>query len=217
MKSFLIDTSTEALIIILMEDDKIIDYHYEIIKRDHSTLLMPSLDNLLTRNQIDIKNIKRIIVASGPGSYTGVRIGVTVAKTLSYTLNIPLYQVSTLELMACSFIEKAKYIMPIIDARRGNVFGALYQVNNNQLIPLYPDQLYSFTELLDNAKKKTQDKVLVVGLGEVNIPDNQFTYLKVSDYFNPQMVFNLNITEVENVHTFVPNYKRKAEAEMNLK
>jgi len=217
VKSLLIDTSTEALILILTEDDKVIDYHYEIIKRDHSTLLMPNLDNLLARNHFDISEIDRLIVTEGPGSYTGVRIGVTVAKTLSYALNIPLYKVSTLELMASSFIDKGMYIMPIIDARRGNVFGALYHVKQNRLVPIYPDQLYSFSELLENVKQNISEDVLVVGLGEVNLTDTQFTYLKVSDYFNPKCVFNVTLTLVDNVHTFVPSYKRKAEAELNLK
>ena len=100
MKKLLIDTSSDALIILLFHDFEVIDYVFKMVKRDHSSVLMPNIDNLLIRNKLKIKEIDEVIVGYGPGSYTGVRIGVTVAKTLSYALKIPLKKVSSLQIMS---------------------------------------------------------------------------------------------------------------------
>ncbi len=205
MKNLLIDTSTECLVIILSEGIEVVDHTFKIVKRNHSSQLMPNIDQLLKRNDVDIVNIKQIIVSEGPGSYTGVRIGVTVAKTLCYALNIPLKKISSLKLMSASFMNKAKYIVPLIDARRGNVFSALYEVKHHKLKPVFDEKLYHFDDYVKQIKEKVKDDICFVGMDFEKI-----------DY-NPQFIMNLDFENVSNIHTFVPSYKRLPEAELKLR
>lgn len=214
MKKLLIDTSSDALIILLFSDNEVIDYVFKMVKRDHSSVLMPNIDNLLSRNQVKIKDINEIIVGYGPGSYTGIRIGVTVAKTLSYTLNLSLKKISSLKIMAISLIDQAKYIAPMIDARRGNVFAALYKVEKNKLKVVLEDNLYNYLSFQEEVLELTKNEKLYY------ISNNKFVetdaILLLEDVFNPKLFKYMEYEEVDNIHTFVPNYLRKTEAEMNL-
>ncbi len=220
MKKLLIDTSTQALILILSEELHVIDYLIDEVIKDHSSKLMPSIDLLLKRNKIDIQEIEEIIVANGPGSYTGVRIGVTVGKTLSYALNATLLKISTLKLMSANYMHQAKYIVPLIDARRGNVFAALYEVEQNKLQPILEDKLYSYLDLIKLIKSHVKEDVLFVGIDalKLSVCDEQFHYAQTFiEDFNPNLIMSLDFEQVPDLHAFVPNYKRLAEAEINLK
>lgn len=222
MKKLFFDTSTKALIIILAKDKEAVDSIFEIVIKDHSSLLMPRIQEILKRNSLDIKDIDEFYVTEGPGSYTGVRIGVTVAKTLSYALNKPLYKISTLKFISASYLNKAKFIVPIIDARRGNVFSTLYKVENNNLVNVLEEGLYKLSDLLQKIAEKTNDSVMFVGLDSENfralIESNPKFILKSSfeSDFSFRLVINVDFEIVQNVHTVIPNYRRLAEAEINL-
>lgn len=215
MKKLLIDTSSDALIILLFHDFEVIDYVFKMVKRDHSSVLMPNIDNLLIRNKLKIKEIDEVIVGYGPGSYTGVRIGVTVAKTLSYALKIPLKKVSSLQIMSASLIDKAKYIAPMIDARRGNVFSSLYKVENNKLQVVLEDKLYPFLSFHDEVLRLTNNENLYY-ISINQFVDMDVNFVLLDDVFNPQLFKYLDFIQVDNIHPFVPNYLRKTEAEMKL-
>ncbi|HEY8364844.1 MAG TPA: tRNA (adenosine(37)-N6)-threonylcarbamoyltransferase complex dimerization subunit type 1 TsaB [Haloplasmataceae bacterium] len=220
MKRLLIDTSTQALILILANDQDVIDYLFENIERDHSTRLMPCIESIFVKNNVSVKDINEILVSYGPGSYTGIRIGVVVAKALCYALNIPLKYISTLRLMSASLKNKAKYIVPMIDARRGNVFASLYRVENNELINIISDDLYPYEKLLSDIKKYTQnDDIYFVSnkFPDYVIKDEKLHYELLIDHFDPQLLIQEKFINVDNLHFFVPNYKRLTEAEMNLK
>ncbi len=222
MYKLFFDTSTKALTIILIRDNVAIDSIFEIIIRDHSSLLMPNVDKILKRNSLNIKDIDEYYVTEGPGSYTGVRIGITVAKTLSYALNKLLYKISTLKVISASYLNDNKYIVPLIDARRGNVFSTLYKVENNCLINLLDEGLYQLSELLKKVSELTDDLVLFVGLDNENfralIEGNPQFIIRSSfeSDFCAQLVINSDFEKVQNVHTVIPNYRRLAEAEINL-
>lgn len=216
MKRLLLDTSTQALIIILLDDNEVIDYVFKIVERNHSTILMPNISEILEKNNLKIKDIDEIIVGNGPGSYTGIRIGVTVAKTLSYTLNIPLKKVSTLKLLSVSLFEEAKFIGSLIDARRKNVFAALYKVNGGRLETVLEDKLYNYQSFLAKVIELTGNKdTFLISNDKLQNENDNFRFLK--DVFNPKMVKYLDFETVEEIHSFVPNYQRMTEAEMNLK
>ena len=100
------------------------------MKKNHSVRVMPAIEQLL--NDCDMKptDLDKIVVAKGPGSYTGVRIGVTIAKTLAWTLNIPLVGISSLEVLAASVEDILHgFVSPLFDARRGQIYTGLYQFN----------------------------------------------------------------------------------------
>lgn len=95
-----IDTSNQTMVLCLEENGKIIGTQVMTNQKNHSISLMPGIDFLLSINQKKPKDLTKIIIAEGPGSYTGLRIGVTTAKTLAWTLGVELYAVSSLALIA---------------------------------------------------------------------------------------------------------------------
>jgi tRNA threonylcarbamoyladenosine biosynthesis protein TsaB len=181
MKLF-IDTATGLLQVALF-DEKMIDLHTHIGKNDHSKTLMVEIEALLKRNNINAKDLTEIIVGEGPGSYTGVRIGVVVAKTLAFTLDIPLYKVSSLEVIASS---RNGIVPVVIDARRGNAFCASYNVDNN------------FEVVVEPALRKLEDFEAMVEVEDICTIEETA--------IRPEI---LNKELVEDVHTFSPNYLRE--------
>ena len=95
------------------------------IKQNHSVQLMPEIQKLFEQSQVDKQEITDIVVAEGPGSYTGLRIGVTVAKTLAYALQTRLYGVSSLKALAATIKDEHRLLVPIFDARRSGLYRCL--------------------------------------------------------------------------------------------
>ena len=129
MTYLFIDTAN-SFIISIIKDDKILYYKNDISNSDTSSKVMPILDEAFKNTNLTINDIDKIFVVNGPGSFTGIRVGVTIAKTISYCLNKPLISLSELELLATTSTN-SDYIVPIIDARRGYVYGAIYDKNLN--------------------------------------------------------------------------------------
>lgn len=125
--SLWIDSATPTLWLALMRSDEVIASHQQQGDNDHSKTLMPSVERLLQEASLTVKDLHEIVVGVGPGSYTGTRIGVVVAKTLAYALKIPLYKISSLALLASS---QEGRVMAAVDARRGYVFAGLYEVKD---------------------------------------------------------------------------------------
>ena len=98
MWSLFIDTHYKNIVIALYKDDNLISIIDKEIKKDHSVFIMPLLQELLTKNNLTVQDLQEIYVCKGPGSFTGIRLCVTIAKTLAYTLNIPIKSLTSLEL-----------------------------------------------------------------------------------------------------------------------
>ena len=216
VNKLLIDTSTQALIIIL-EKNRQLDFVFKMGHNNHSETLMKEIEQLMERNKMKIAEIDAFYVGNGPGSYTGVRVGVTVAKTFAYTLNKPLYFCSSLKILAASYKNKGKWIIPTIDARRGNAFSALYE--GDTLLPQIEEGLYPIDQLLKKVKAKKSDSVLIVGLDHsmISLIDQPFTIK--SDFegdLDPQSMMSLDFFKVGDLHAFSPDYKRITEAEANV-
>ena len=130
MKIFYLDTSSNFLYTAILEDEVVIAEDKEKLEKDLSKYTLPKIKELILKNNISFDDIEKIIVVNGPGSFTGIRIGLTIAKTLAWAKNIPIIQISSLEAMALSNnMENIDYIVPIIDARRGFVFSTIYDNN----------------------------------------------------------------------------------------
>ena len=157
---------------------------------------MPTLEALLSTHRLTPKAIHEIYVGVGPGSYTGIRIGVVVAKMLGWSLKIPVYEVSSLALMASS-VDDDTIILPYIDARRGHAFTGVYQLENGLLKRLKEDQ-YSHFETFKS----------------------HVDYDKIIDFGKPDMTKLFHSTlvkKVDNIHHLSPVYLRETEAERQLK
>lgn len=130
MKILAIDTSNQPLSVALVEDDQTIIEHTVNIRKNHSVQLMPAIENLFTQSNWAFRDIDRIAVAEGPGSYTGLRIAVTIAKSLAWAHDIELVGISSLKVIAAnSDPAPATLIVPLFDARRENIYTGLYTKN----------------------------------------------------------------------------------------
>lgn len=215
-----IDTSNKTLGVVIGEENQVISSYYSQASKNHSETLMPAIDFCVKESRLSPKHIDKIIVAKGPGSYTGLRIGVTTAKTLSWTLGASLYAVSSLACLAKNSQEKDKLIVPFIDARRGFLYTGAYKYENNQLINVLPDQYISFDEWLDVLLKQ-EHKLVFIG-EEYGKLEEKFNDLSESTDIevilqpsNPAVMLDMSclLEKIEDVNEFVPTYLKKVEAE----
>ena len=132
MRILYIDTSSSYLYTAIVENDKLISEIKEDFGQRLSEVALPKIASMFTDNNLEAKDIDKIIVVDGPGSFTGIRIGITIAKVYSWSLNIPITTITSLEAMAISS-EENKMHVPIINARRGFVYAAIYDKNFNEL------------------------------------------------------------------------------------
>lgn len=205
MISLFIDTSSTTAIVALYNDNKQIEIIKEDNMQDISSHIMPMLDKLLTNNNIMINQINKIFVVNGPGSFTGLRIGVTIAKTIAWSLNIPVVPISSLEVLASTPFE-GDYIVPYIDARRDYVYAGIY---NKELDTAVNDQYIHINSLLSYL---TGDKIYkFVGSKKMGF-DNT-----IIPNINLDMVISKHLNdEGVNPHSLVPDYLKKTEAEEKL-
>ena len=153
----LIDTSQETGTAALAGNGEVLFKEENNIAKEHAAWLHPAIKRLLEKAKITVRDLEAVAVVAGPGSYTGLRVGMAAAKGFCYALKIPLITRNTLEVMAESMKDpaanKAALICPMIDARRDEVFTALYQINTlnaftvnrqlstvNQLTEILPPQ-----------------------------------------------------------------------------
>lgn len=205
MISLVIDTCNSNLTVAIVRDNNILSIYNERIFTDLSTKIFPVMQEVFIKAGIEPKDIDTIYVANGPGSFTGIRIGVTVAKTYAWALNKKIISFSSLEFMATTKVSE-DYIIPVIDARRDSVYAGIY---NEHLDNIMNDTYISIEEL----KQRLQGKSYKI------ISYDEFEKL---DTINPQ-VNVLKIVEKHkndsgtNPHSLNPNYLKLTEAEMNLK
>jgi len=136
----LIDTATPVCSVAISHNNAVLDYLDSETANAHASELTLNIQNLLLRNQLTTADLAAVAVSMGPGSYTGLRIGVSTAKGLCYALDIPLMAVNTLDAMVDGFRFRQHYaedtiFVPMIDARRMEVYCAYYDLNANSLSP----------------------------------------------------------------------------------
>lgn len=131
MLTLFISTYNEYVIIGLLKDGKEISLINRTSLKGHNTLIVPSIEEILKNNNLTVHDLNNIIVVNGPGSFTGIRLGITVAKTLAYTLNISIKTISSIEAIACSISDKDKIIT--INDSKGKYIGKFI---NHELVDL---------------------------------------------------------------------------------
>lgn len=219
-----IDTANTPLSVALVEDGRIICEQTSTFSRTHSIQAMPAIERLLNEAHLRPTDLEAIAVSEGPGSYTGVRIGVTLAKTLAWTLQIPLVGVSSLEVLAANAIPFAGVICPIFDARRGNVYCGLYKTEGERLQALREDCHSSLDQLLTDVAELNQPVLFIgtdVNLHKTSISrmlGDQAVYAPFAQQL-PRASHLIGLAEQRvpavDIHQFVPNYRRMTEAETN--
>jgi tRNA threonylcarbamoyl adenosine modification protein YeaZ len=211
MKVLAFDTSSKALSVALLEEENRLAELTLTIKKNHSITLMPTIEFLMASIDWKPTDLDRIVVAEGPGSYTGLRIAVATAKTLAQTLKIDLVGVSSLLALVPEEIEGL--VIPVMDARRNHVYAGFYQ--EDQLV--YPEGHLSFEAVLERVKGAEK----VTFLGEVEAFREQIqealpSAQMVETLPDAVRIGRLGLTkEAVSVHGFVPNYLKRVEAEEN--
>lgn len=144
-----IETSAKAVSAALSRNGELVAECSQRSGLTHSRTLLPMISDMLKNTETPREAIDAVAVAVGPGSFTGIRIGVSTAKGLCWGLDKPAIGVSTLEAMAAlvSFLPEETVICPVMDARRGQVYNALFENRNGQLSRLTPDRAIAAAEL----------------------------------------------------------------------
>ena len=203
MKSLLIDTTTSNITVSIIEDNNILFEYKETIISDMSSKILPIISNGLNSINLKLKDIDKIFVSNGPGSFTGIRVGVTVAKTIAWALKKEIVPISSLELMATTPTNK-KYLVPMIDARRGNVFAGIYDKN---LDIIKEDKLMNLNEL----SKDLNNEYEFISYDNINLNNIVIPNVDVLK------IINKHINDIGiNPHNINPNYLKLTEAEEKL-
>lgn len=205
MISLFLDTSYHDLVISIFNIKNEI-YHKTIPNNnDLSINLLPEIKEAFDSLNIPITYLEKIYVVTGPGSFTGLRIGLACAKTLAWSLNIGIVEVSELEFLATSDTDK-NYIAPIMDARRNALYAGLYDKNLNSIIE---DSYIDKDAFLNEVSRK-------VSLDEVEfVSFDEFSTLSVEiPILNPSKIVEKHFQDkIKNPHVVIPNYLKKTEAE----
>lgn len=170
MKILAIDTSATAASVALAEENKIIGEFFINTKLTHSQTLIPMIDELMKNTNTDINQIDAVAVNVGPGSFTGVRIGVAAAKGIAFPKNIPCISVSTLYSMAFNLADVDCIVCAVMDARCSQVYNALFRCKDGKTERLTEDRALSLNDLTEELKKYSE-RVILVGDGSALCSD----------------------------------------------
>ncbi len=203
MRILYIDTSSNYLYTAIVENNKVLCEVKKEFGHQLSEMALPEIVSMYENNSIDVKSINKIIVVNGPGSFTGIRIGITIAKIYAWSLNIPITTITSLEAMMISSKSKSFYV-PVIDARRGYCFGAIYNDKKEQILKPQHIKIVDLEQKL----KDTKDYIVITN-DDINIEGKKESYnpdiAKIVEYFQDK--------ESINPHAVNPDYLKLTEAE----
>lgn len=226
MKILAIESSATVASIAIIENKKIICEYMINDKKTHSQTIMPMLESIKKQIQLDLGTLEAIAVSSGPGSYTGLRIGSSTAKGLAHVLNIPVVGISTIESMAYNIGHTEYIICPMLDARRQHVFSGAYVYEGDRLKNIIPINQIGVVELI-NILKRYNAKIIFLGDGyeahtdliheeldgEYIIEARAIDFLPRATNLGFLAIKKLEKGEGEDYMTHQPNYYRLSQAE----
>ena len=214
MKILGIDTSTMAANVAVLEDDKLICEYTINTKKTHSQKLMPMIENMLKLSDLDIKEIDAIAICVGPGSFTGLRIGMATAKAMAHVNNIPLIGVNSLEILGANMDLCNRNICSILDAQRNQVYMNKYILKDYKAIDELLEEISSSNEdwvLVGEAVYKYKEKIEEISNITIPSPANNITKASTLCFVaRDKMLAN---DQVYNCYNINPMYIRKSQAE----
>ncbi|MBM7094760.1 tRNA (adenosine(37)-N6)-threonylcarbamoyltransferase complex dimerization subunit type 1 TsaB [Bacillus sp. H-16] len=217
MNVLAIDTSTYVMGVAVLRNGQVAGEMVTHVKKNHSIRLMPAIRMVMEEADMKPEELDRIAVAQGPGSYTGVRIGVTTAKTMAWALGIPVVGVSSLEALAANGRYFDGLISPFFDARRGQVFTGLYRSRGGEVERVEDDRLVLHEEWVSRLRDQ-EEAVLFLSpdYGKHEALLGEKVAVNPADHLPRPSAIAFRALEKEAdeaVHVFAPNYLRLAEAE----
>lgn len=215
-----IDTATKIGSVALYEDKTgIIGEINLYVKVNHSNVIMKAVDSLFDLSGYTIKDIDKIAVTTGPGSFTGIRIGVAIAKGLAYSLKKPIIGINELDVLAETGEEREGLIVPLIDARKERVYYSQYKYENRKLVR---KEEYKDGELRDILEKLKGEKVVFIGDGAIVnqelikeiMGEDNIVFSKANSIPRAAMAAQMALHhEDDNIYTLEPFYLNKSQAE----
>ena len=161
MKILSLETSAKSVSASVTEGGKLLAYSYQSTGLTHSRTLMPMVEAMLKNSDLSLSDMGAVAVAVGPGSFTGLRIGVAAAKGLAWAQELPCCGVSTLEAMAQNAAHMDSLVICAMDARRSQIYNALFLASHGQLTRLAPDRAIALCELYEEIKDDPRPKIIV--------------------------------------------------------
>lgn len=193
MRTLILDTSTNLLYISFIDDNKIIYEVKSMGLNNHSDYLLDLIKKGLVENNLQVKDFDRIILGKGPGAYTGLRVSMSVAKMFSWTLNIPLYTISSLDLLTSGYQEDALYLVKF-KAKKGYIYHKTFIIEA-KMKKMLTDEIFVNDEFIETYEKNNFQKIYVI--------TNDLYNIDVLSIKEDELQF------VDNVHSLEPNYLRE--------
>ena len=216
MKNLAIDTSSEICGVCILEDDKLIDDNSLNNGMTHSENLMPLISEILERNNIKLKDINLISCVVGPGSFTGIRIGVASIKALAEINNIPIAEITSLEVLAEN-VEEDGMKVSIIDARNNQVYAGVFDEKNNLKEELIADSIENTIEKLKKYSELTavgngalKHRSLLENKLKIKICEDSVQKAECAGKIVYRKYLNRNLKSADEL---MPIYLRKSQAE----
>lgn len=153
MKILGIDSSGLVASAAIATEEALLAEYTVNFKKTHSQTLLPMVDEIVKRLELDLEELDAIAIASGPGSFTGLRIGSSTAKGIGFVLRIPIIPVPTLEGLAYNFFGTDRLVCPMMDARRDQVYGAVYEFEQDRLRAVYGQRAEALETVLDEINR----------------------------------------------------------------
>ena len=201
MITLFIDTSSSDVSIAIMKDKKILSNITKSIPNKHSIYTVSFIEQMIKEANLTANDIEKIMVVTGPGSFTGVRIGVTIAKVYAYLKNLSIISISSLKMMSisCEHI----YCLALIDAHHDNYYLGLYDENNQEIMKEQFNTKEKVLELIE----KYQPRIVSnenIEIGKYKIKKQSLDISKIITYYQKE--------EPLNPHLVVPNYLKLPQA-----
>ena len=225
MLALAIDTSGNTAGLALGREDVLLaEYHFRN-KMDLLRRLMPNVRSIISDARLTPSDLEGIVIALGPGSFTGLRIGVTAAKALAYALKKPIVGVPTLDVMARGLVPFKGIICPMIYAKPGEVYAALYESDGVTLQKTMPDAAISIDALSDQLRELGTRNILLSGdgarcnleamrqLGAIAPPEHDFPRASV---LLTMGIERLSAGEEDDLFSLIPHYVRRPTPEIRL-
>ncbi len=166
MRILAFDSTATAASVALSDDGKVLTEFFVNAGLTHSRTLVPMLDAALKNTDSDLKSVDALAISNGPGSFTGVRIGVAVAKGIAFAENLPCYEVSTLEAMAYNLVLTDCLVCSVMDARCAQVYNGLFEIKYGEVVRLCEDRALAIADLKAELVERYSDKrIILVGDG----------------------------------------------------
>ena len=228
MRILAFESSAKAASVAILQDGALLGEYYQNSGQTHSRTLMQMAANLLENCDLTVRDIDAVAVASGPGSFTGVRIGVAAAKGFAWGRELPLYGVSTLEAMAVTHSRCKGILCASMDARRNQVYNALFRSDGEKLTRLTEDRAIAIETLQEELAAYQEEKIFV-GDGALlcynALKDKVAGVTLAPEYLRMQRASGVALAAAEQIRSgmpgdaaaLTPNYLRLSQAEREKK